>query len=125
MSALGTFLESKKITVGSLLAASHRLEMRGPDDHALVLARVDAKKNKKEGAAPVAKPKSGRGVSQKIVDFALAGGSITKRARAKILRAATHLVVEKKKETAPTMKDLFGAETVKKGESKGKKDVKK
>ena len=125
MSALGTFLESKKITVGSLLAASNRLETRSPEDHALVLARVEAKKNKKEGAAPIAKPKSGRGVSKKIVDVALAGGAITKRARAKILRAATHLVVEKQKEAAPTVKDLFGDEPVKKGESKGKKDAKK
>ena len=125
MSALSTFLESKKITVGSLLAASNRLEARSPEDHALVIARVDAKKNKKEGAAPIAKPKSGRGVSKKIIDAALAGGSITKRARAKILRAASHLVVEKKKEAAPTMKEVFGEEVAKKGESKGKKDVKK
>jgi hypothetical protein len=125
MSALSTFLESKKITVGSLLAASNRLETRTPEDHALVLARVDAKKNKKEGAAPIAKPKSGRGVSKKIVDVAVAGGAITKRARAKILRAASHLVVEKKKEAAPTMKDVFGDEPAKKGESKGKKDAKK
>jgi hypothetical protein len=124
MSALSSFLESKKITVGSLLAASNRLEARGPEDHELARAREAARRDKKEGAAPVAKPKSGRGVSKKIVDAALAGTSITRKARAKILRAASHLVVEKLKEAAPTMKDVFGDEKPKVGESKGKKEKK-
>ena len=119
MSALGTFLESKKIKPAALLAASNRLESRKPEDHALVAARLDAKTNKKEGAAPIAKPKSGRGLSKKLLDAALAGGQITKRARAKTLRAAA-LLLEKAKDTAPTMKDLFGEEKARVGESKVK-----
>ena len=67
---------------------------------------------------PIAKPKSGRGFSRKQLAEALAGKSITKRARAKLLRSI-NLLLEKAKQPAATMKDVFGEEKPKVGESKG------
>jgi hypothetical protein len=125
MSALGSFLESKSIKTGALLAASRRLEARTPADHELVLKRDEKKRTKKEGGEPIAKPRSGRGLSKKQLDAALAGKGLTKRARAKTLRALTALL-EKAKQPAPTIKDVFGEEKALAGKAKGNaKDAKK
>jgi len=73
---------------------------------------------KKDPAAPaIAKPKSGRGFSRKQLAEGLEGKALPKRARAKILRSI-NAQLEKAKQPAATMKDVFGEDAIKKGESK-------
>ena len=86
--------------------ASQRLENHDEESLKKVLARASHKANKKEGALPE-KPKSGRGVTEKHLAAALAGKALPKKVRGKFLRAANALL-EKKKEPAATMQDLFG-----------------
>ena len=121
MSSLGTFLESKKIKPEALRWTSIRLEARGAEDLVLAGKRAERRQAKKEGSKevgePIAKPKSGRGLTKKQLATALAGRPITRLARSKALRAVTALL-EKAKEPAPTMKDLFGEEKVMKGKRK-------
>jgi hypothetical protein len=122
MSSLSAYLESKNIKPESLRRVSERLEARTDADRALASARAarKAEKDKKEAGPPIAKPKSGRGVTEKQLATALAGKPVTRRTRSKMLRAATALA-EKAKEPAPTMKGLFGDEKALVGESKGPK----
>jgi len=118
MSALAAFLESKKLKSEAVYWASTRIESRGEEDHKLALARAAKKGEKKEaGAEAIAKPKSGRGFSRKQLEAALAGKAITRRARAKVLRSVNALL-EKAKQPAVTMKDVFGEEKPQVGKSK-------
>ena len=118
MSALSAFLESKKLKSESIFWASARIELRGEEDHKLAIARAEKKAKKDPAAAPVAKPKSGRGFSRKQLAEALEGKALPKRARAKILRSINTLL-EKAKAPAATMKEVFGEDAIKAGESKG------
>ena len=121
MSALSSFLESKNLKSESLFWASERIERQGDEDKKLAVARAE-KRAKKDaaGGEPIAKPKSGRGFSRKQLAAALAGQALTKKARAKVLRAV-NVALEKAKQPAVTMKDVFGEEKAKVGESKGGK----
>jgi hypothetical protein len=118
MSALSAFLESKKLKSESIFWASARIESRGEEDHKLAQARAERKAKKDPAAAPVAKPKSGRGFTRKQLADALAGKALPKRARAKVLRSINALL-EKTQQPAATMKDVFGEDAIKAGESKG------
>jgi hypothetical protein len=117
MSSLAAYLEKNQIKPVVLRRTSDRLEARSDADHDLARARVAQKGEKKEGAAPVAKPKSGRGLSEKQLALALAGKAVTRRTRTKALRAAS-AIAEKAKQPAPTMKDLFGDDKALVGKSK-------
>jgi hypothetical protein len=117
MSALGTFLESKKIKPEALRYMSARLEARSAADHALVAARRERKAMEKPTGEPIAKPKTGAGLTKKQLAAALAGQPISRLARAKALRSAT-AILEKAKQPAPTLKDLFGEDKARKGKKK-------
>ena len=117
MSALSSFLESKSIKSEAIFWISIRIEGRTEEDYKLATDRA-AKKEKKDPAAPaIAKPKSGRGFSRKQLAEGLEGNALPKRARAKILRSI-NAQLEKAKQPAATMKDVFGEDAIKKGESK-------
>lgn len=107
MSALQSFLDAKGLKKEALYWASQRLEAHDEESLKKAAARAAHKAAKKEGAALPEKPKSGRGITQKQIEIALAGKALTKKVRGKFLRAANALLEKAKKDKA-TMQDLFG-----------------
>lgn len=96
-SKLEAFLAEKKIDARRLLATSKRLENLRPEDRATRLAKAQARKT--EGAEKVTgKTRSGRPLSQRVIDVAFAGGSVAGPAKTRILRAVNHLLEQKKAE---------------------------
>ena len=107
-SKLGEFLASKKIDARRLLAVSARLERLVQDDRKVKLAQ----RKKKAGDAkamenlPKAKPASGRPVTQRAINAALAGKVLSGPQKTRILRAVNHLL-EQKKQGAVELSALF------------------
>ena len=96
------FLKEKKIDPRRILAASGEIERFRPEDRAIRLAKRAARKSedpakKKEGLAGQ-KPRSGRPVTQRSIDAALAGKQISGPQKTRILRAVNHLLEQKKQE---------------------------
>lgn len=130
MSTLKTFIDGKGITTQAIAITSRRLEAFGDNDWTLRDQRAAKRRNepeKKYAEANLAKPKSGRGVSLKVVEQAVAGKPVTRKSRAKIL-AAVNALLAKKKQGAADMKALFegtamraGKKEEKKGPGEGKK----
>lgn len=130
MSTLKTFIDGKGITTQAIAITSRRLEAFGENDWTLRDQRAAKRRNepeKKYAEANLAKPKSGRGVSLKVVEQAVAGKPVTRKSRAKIL-AAVNALLSKKKQGAADMKVLFegaaarvGKKEEKKGPGEGKK----
>jgi hypothetical protein len=94
------FLKEKKIDPRRVLAASSDVERLRPEDRAIRLAKRVARKSedqakKKEGLA-AQKPRSGRPVTQRAIDAALAGKQISGPQKTRILRAVNHLLEQKK-----------------------------
>ncbi len=107
------FLTSKKLDARRLIAASHQLETLQPEDRAIRLARRQAKKGDApppaaEGAAKVVpvKPRSGRPVTQRAMEAAMTGGTVSGPTKTRILKAINHLLVQKKQEKVE-LKALF------------------
>lgn len=107
-SKLEAFLADKKIDTRRLLATSKRLENLHPEDRAVKLKKLQARK--KEGSEKVEAPKgrSGRPVSQRTLDAAFSGGVVSGPAKTRILRAVNFLL-EKKKAEPTDLKSLFAA----------------
>lgn len=124
MSTLKTFLDEKKITPKHIAVTSNRLEAFNPGDD-LLLSKRKAKRinepDKKYAELNLAKPQSGRGVSEKAVGIALAGKPVTRKTRAKILKAV-NTILTTKKQAAVEMKALFEGAEVRKGKTADKKD---
>lgn len=96
------FLKEKKIDPRRILVASSDLERLQPKDRAIRLAKRAARKSedpakKKEGLA-AEKPRSGRPVTQRALDAALAGQQISGPQKTRILRAVNHLLEQKKQD---------------------------
>jgi hypothetical protein len=107
MSKFADFLKDKKIDSRRLVSASHRLERLRREDRALKLSRATAKKEeKKDGATPAAKPRSGRPVTPRALAAALAGGALSGPQKTRLLRAVNHILTQKK-QTAVELKTLF------------------
>jgi len=105
-SKLAAFLADKKIDARRLIATSKRLENLQPEDRAVKLKRLQARK--KEGSEKVEAPKgrSGRPVSQRTLDAAFTGGVVSGPAKTRILRAVNAVLAAKKAE--PTdLRSLF------------------
>ncbi len=102
---LQAFLTTNKLNTKRVLAVSHSLETLRKEDRGLKLAR---RANKKEGAEKkeVAKPRSGRAVTPRAMDAALAGGTISGPTKQRILRAVNFLLEQKKKDKVD-LKTLF------------------
>jgi hypothetical protein len=109
-SKLAQFLASKKLDARRLLAASHRLERLLPEDRKIKLNKRLAKKASDGGDAnapkETRKPRSGRPVTQRAIDAALAGKAISGPTKTRILRAVNHLLEQKKQEKVD-LKALF------------------
>ncbi len=97
---LASFLASKKIDPRRVLAASHRLETLTGEDRKIKLNRRRAKGGEGGEGAPKEerKPRSGRAVTQRALDAALKGGTISGPTKNRILRAVNHLLEQKKAE---------------------------
>jgi cell division protein FtsN len=97
------FLKEKKIDPRRVLAASSDIERLRPEDRAIRLAKriarkaEDPAKAKKEGLA-AQKPRTGRPVTQRAIDAALAGKQISGPQKTRILRAVNHLLEQKKQD---------------------------
>lgn len=104
-SKLKSFLDENKLNTKRLLAVSHTLEQHTREDRSLKLAR---RANKKEGAEKkeVAKPKSGRAVTERAITAALEGKTISGPTKQRILRAVNYLLEQKKKDKVE-LKALF------------------
>jgi hypothetical protein len=94
------FLTDNQLDTRRVLAASHALEKLRPEDRKARLAkrRGKAKEDSKEAAPAAAKPRSGRPVTQRLLDSVLAGKPVTGPAKTRLLRAVNRVLEQKKKE---------------------------
>jgi hypothetical protein len=97
-SKLQTFLSQNALNSKRLLAVSHTLETLRKDDRTLKLERARSKKAEGGEKKEIAKPRSGRAVTQRAIDAALAGGEISGPTKQRILRAVNYLLEQKKKD---------------------------
>ena len=108
---LKSFLDTNKLNTKRLLAVSHKLETLTIADRKIKLARRQAKSG--EGGTPaegvkkeLGKPRSGRAVTPRALESALAGGTVSGPTKQRILRAVTYLLEQKKKDKVE-LKTLF------------------
>ena len=102
------FLQQKKLDVRRIIAASQKLEKLTGEDRAIRLAQKKARRSedkKKEGLA-TQKPRSGRPVTQRAVDAALAGKAVAGPMKTRLLKAVNHLL-EQKKQSVVALNALF------------------
>ncbi|MER2564099.1 MAG: hypothetical protein ABTQ32_25440 [Myxococcaceae bacterium] len=129
MGTLKSFLESKKITTKQVQNTSKRIESSDAAARVLLVKRVAKRANKELAAKKyaeldLAKPTSmGRGVTVKQVEAASAEVAVSRKVRAKILRAV-NTILTSKKEAAVDMKALFEGTKAKPGK-KPKEEAKK
>ena len=112
-SKFAEFIEQNKIDPRRILVSSQQLERLRPEDRAIKLAKA---KSGEEGAAkkpaddenkePPKKPRSGRPVTQQLLDKASAGKGISGPAKTRIVRAVNRILEQKKKD-AVAVRDLF------------------
>ncbi len=105
------FIKEKKLDTRRIIAASRKLEKLRPTDRAARLAKRTAKANAAAGKEnankePIAKPRSGRPVTQRAIDAAVAGKALTGPQKTRVLRAV-NAVLEAKKAGAVEMTALF------------------
>lgn len=106
-SKLQTFLTQNKLNTQRLLAVSHKLETLTKEDRGLKAARAKNKKQEGGEKAEVAKPRSGRAVTDRALQAALTGAAtISGPTKQRILRAVNYLL-EQKKQDKVELKTLF------------------
>jgi hypothetical protein len=109
---LATFLDTNKLNPKRLLAVSHKLETLQREDRSIKLGKRQGKKAADAGTAKegdkkeTSKPRSGRPVTQRALDAALKGGTLSGPAKQRILRAVNYLLEQKKKDKVE-LKTLF------------------
>jgi len=103
---LQTFLSENKLNSNRLLAVSHTLETHRKEDRTLKLERRRNKKAEGGEKKEVAKPRSGRAVTQRALTSALSGGTVSGPTKQRILRAVNYLLEQKKKDKVE-LKTLF------------------
>jgi hypothetical protein len=107
VSKLSDYLKKHKIDPRRVVAASKDLEALRPEDRKIRLARVMAKgghEPSKELAAQ--KRRSGRSLSRPAIARALAGNTVARKTRSRIVRAVNAVLAKKSRgEAKPT--DLF------------------
>jgi hypothetical protein len=104
MSRLAEFLSTEKIDPRRLVAASRQLERLRPEDRTI---RLQKRLSKGKEAAPAAadavptppkKSRSGRPVTDRVLELAKSGASLSGPQKTRILRAVNHLLGQKKKD---------------------------
>jgi hypothetical protein len=106
MSKIGDYLKKHKIDPRRVIAASKELEALRPEDRAIRLARKEAATDESKKELAAKKRRSGRALSLPAMNRALAGEKLTRKGRARVVRAVNKVLSHKSKgEAAPT--DLF------------------
>ncbi len=106
------FLKEKKIDARRLIAASTKLERLRPEDRKAKLQKRQAKAKAAAGgddakqAAPPAKPRSGRPVTTRSIEAAVAGKPLSGPQKTRILRAV-NAILEQKKGSPVELSALF------------------
>ncbi|MBK6518419.1 MAG: hypothetical protein IPM79_17185 [Polyangiaceae bacterium] len=106
------FIQEKKLDRRRILAVSAKLERLRPADRAIKLSKRTAKAKAAAGgeeaknAAPASKPRSGRAITPRAIDAAIAGKSLTGPQKTRLLRAVNALL-EQKKAGAVELTTLF------------------
>ena len=103
---LSTFLTTNNLNRDRLLAVSHKLESLRRSDRDLKRARRQAKGAEGGEKKVIAKPRSGRPITERALNAALAGGAISGPTKQRILRAINYLLEQKKKDKIE-LKALF------------------
>jgi len=100
------FLTDNKLDTRRIIAASRSLEKLKPEDRRLRLIKRQGKKAEGGAAAatPATKPRSGRPVTQRMIDAVVAGKPITGPAKTRLLRAVNRVLEQKKAEPADLRK---------------------
>jgi hypothetical protein len=95
-----TYLKKQKVDPRRILVVSHKLETLQRDDRALRLTKRTHKKAEGDakGAAETRKPRSGRPVTPRALEAAMAGKSVSGPTKQRILRAINHLLAQKKQD---------------------------
>ncbi|MCL2777708.1 MAG: hypothetical protein FWD73_06860 [Polyangiaceae bacterium] len=93
-----TFFTTNNLNRDRLLAVSHKLETLQRSDRDLKLARQKAKGAEGGEKKVIAKPRSGRPVTERALNAAFAGGAISGPTKQRILRAVNYLLEQKKKD---------------------------
>ena len=106
MSKLSDYLKKHKIDARRVRAASKDLEALRPEDRVVRLARKEAATDESKKELAAKKRRSGRVLSQPTLNKALAGGALTRKARARVVRAVNAVLSHKSKGEA-TPADLF------------------
>src|SRR4051812_7003738 len=94
---LATFLQTNKLNAKRLLAVSHRLETPQRADRTIKLGQRQGKKAAEAGTAAdgekkeIVKPRSGRPVTPRALETALAGKAVSGPTKHRILRAINFL----------------------------------
>ena len=130
MGQLKSYVESKGITVAQVVITSSRIEA-SDDASRTALEKRAAKRRDKDSATKkyadlnLAKPATtGRGISAKVVEAAMAEKEVSRKARAKILRAV-NVILAKKSQPAADMKALFEGTKARAGKKPEKAETKK
>jgi hypothetical protein len=129
MGTFKSFLESKGITATQVATTSERVEAFDAASRTLIVKRAGKRrvaetKDKKYAELGIEKPKtSGRAISSKQVEAALADKELTRKARGKILRAV-NVILAKKSQPAADMKVLFEGAKARVGKKPEKADKK-
>lgn len=105
-SKFASFVTEKKLNTQRILSASHKLEALRPEDRKLRLEKRLAKKAEGGEKKEIAKPRTGRPVTNRAIEAALAGKPLTGPQKQRILRAVNHLLEQKKAEKVE-LKNLF------------------
>jgi hypothetical protein len=101
------FLKKAKLDPRRIRAASHKLETLTPEDRTIRLNKRRARKAEGDSVPKEPrKPRSGRPVTQRAIDAALKGGTVSGPTKTRILRAVNHLLEQKKKDKVE-LKALF------------------
>lgn len=105
---LAQFLTSKKIDPRRILAASHKLETFKREDRTIKLNKRRARQaeDKDKATKETRKPRSGRPITQRAIDAALKGGTLSGPSKTRILRAVNH-ILQQKKQDAVDLAALF------------------
>lgn len=106
------FIAEKKLDRRRIVAASAKIERLRPADRFIKLTKRTAKAKAAAGneeaksAAPPSKPRSGRPITDRAIDAAIAGKSLTGPQKTRLLRAVNALL-EQKKAGAVELSALF------------------
>ncbi|MBL8742899.1 MAG: hypothetical protein JNK04_17440 [Myxococcales bacterium] len=97
----GDFIKEKKLDARRIIAASAKIEKLRPEDRKIRLQKKAAKANAAAGKEVAkgegpSKPRSGRPVTNRALDAALAGKELTGPQKTRILRAVNAILEQKK-----------------------------